>query len=282
MCGWHFFSTNHIPEAWLWPCPGETWRGRRNRLLHLHWPSSPRAEGERPRAWVPPLFTNTGVRRSRQAERHVCVRATPRVTHPLGSVIAFYEALTCGDYIKKKKKQSWLYPQFKGSLWSSGACVAGQSSIGKITIHIEACCRERKEASFALCLYICWGCLPSLWHPQRGVTVYRWTHRSNQSPLTVRKSMFNFPSHLCPQPHRKKQLFYFPSFTTVTLKTQHVQMFDRSLHLYINVYLSFFILHRTWSSFLIIQAFFFLFASLMLKKKCIYIYICQNHSNSQI
>lgn len=35
-------------------------------------------------------------------QRHVRVRVTPRVIHPLGPVIAFYEALACADYIYKK------------------------------------------------------------------------------------------------------------------------------------------------------------------------------------
>lgn len=81
-------------------------------------------------------------------------------------------------------------------------------------------------------------------------------HRSNQSPLTVRKSMFNFPSYLCPQPHRKKQLFYFPSFTTETLKTQHVQMFDRCL--FICTLMLIFFLFYTEHEVLISQAIFFL------------------------
>lgn len=110
------------------------------------------------------------------------------------------------------------------------------------------------------CVYISAeaACLFFLWHPQRGVTVCRWTHKSNQSPLTVRKSMFNFPPSLWPPTtQEEKQLFYFPSSATDTVKRHYASTFDgglRTFKLMSIVFLSFFTGH-------LIPAIFLTFAS---------------------
>lgn len=81
-------------------------------------------------------------------------------------------------------------------------CVAGQALI---IIHTGPPLQGKERCFFCSVFIYLWLAF-FLWHPPRGVSVYSWTHRSNQSPLTVRKSMFNSLSPTSP----KKQLFYFP------------------------------------------------------------------------
>lgn len=119
--------------------------------------------------------------------------------------------------------------RFKGSFWSTVVCHR-QGLIGQIIIHIGPQCTERKDASFALCLYIiCWPFFFFfLWHPAVTPTASYWTHGSNQSPPAVRKSMFNLPHSA--DTFQKNNCFTSPSCNrNISIFQIHVRNFLESI-----------------------------------------------------
>lgn len=98
-------------------------------------------------------------------------------------------------YLRRACVCEWA--QFKGSLRSLLVCCRAGFDYNPY----RAPAAGKGKMLLLLCVYISVAGFFFLWHPPRGVSVYSWTHRSNQSPLTVRKSMFN---SLPPSPHPPK------------------------------------------------------------------------------
>lgn len=159
------------------------WQCQRCTLPPQHLPSLPRAEGERPRAWVPPCL----IILEENMQMHTEI-INPTVSTAISGLVLY------------RNRWSW-------------SCLAWERCVRIPSTHIVdflSCWAEFDRLDYnpyrtgmegkmhlLLCIYRTAVGLPFffffLWLVKGGVAFWLWTHGSHQSPPTVSKSMFNLP-----------------------------------------------------------------------------------------